>query len=87
MPSPRTLLGPIRLTPAPLPHFVKQRRAAVLPVSSGLAFVPMAAIPSYSATKAAIHSCPMSLRHRLAGTAVEVIEIAPPYVRMEPTGA
>ena len=46
------LLGPIRLTAALLPHLRAQPRAAVLTVSSGLAFVPMAATPTYSATKA-----------------------------------
>ena len=81
------LLGPIRLTAALLPHLLKQSRAAVLTVSSGLAFVPMAATPTYSATKAAIHSYSMSLRHQLAGTSVEVIEIAPPYVQTELMGA
>ena len=81
------LLGPIRLTSALLPHLLQQPRAAVLTVSSGLAFVPMAATPTYCATKAAIHSYSMSLRHQLAGTTTEVIEIAPPYVQTELMGA
>ena len=75
------LLGPIRLTAALLPHLQRQSRSAVLTVSSGLAFVPMALTPTYSATKAAIHSYSMSLRHQLKGTSTEVIEIAPPYVQ------
>ncbi|MFC7051906.1 SDR family oxidoreductase [Hansschlegelia quercus] len=75
------LLGPIRLTAALLPHLLKQPRSAVLTVSSGLAFVPMVATPTYSATKAAIHSYSVALRRQLQGTPVEVIEIAPPYVR------
>jgi uncharacterized oxidoreductase len=49
-------------------------------VSSGLAFIPRAATPTYSATKAAIHSWSESLRHQLAGTSVEVLELAPPAV-------
>jgi uncharacterized oxidoreductase len=80
------LLGPIRLTAALLPHLRAQPRAAVLTVSSGLAFVPMAATPTYSATKAAIHSYSMSLRHQLRQTSVEVIEIVPPYVQTELLG-
>jgi uncharacterized oxidoreductase len=75
------LLGPIRLTAALLPQLQAQPNAAILMVSSGLAFVPMAAAPTYSATKAAIHSYAMSLRHQLRGTKTEVIEIIPPYVQ------
>jgi uncharacterized oxidoreductase len=77
------LLGPIRLTAALLPHLQRQRRAAVVNVTSGLAFVPLALTPTYSATKAALHSYSQSLRHQLRKTAVEVIEIAPPAVRTD----
>jgi uncharacterized oxidoreductase len=74
------LLGPIRLTAALLPHLKTKAAATVVTVSSGLAFVPLAATPTYSATKAAIHSWSQSLRRQLAGTSVEVIEWAPPAV-------
>lgn len=77
------LLGPIRLTAALLPHLKTKARATVVTVSSGLAFVPLAATPTYSATKAAIHSWSQSLRHQLKDTAVEVIEWAPPAVATE----
>ncbi len=80
------LLGPIRLTAALLPHLLKQQRAAILTVSSGLAFVPLATTPTYSASKAAIHSWSMALREQLKATSVEVIEIAPPYVQTELLG-
>ncbi|KUL95663.1 DltE [Bosea sp. WAO] len=80
------LLGPIRLTSALLPHLLKQERAAILTVSSGLAFVPLATTPTYSATKAAIHSWSIALREQLKATSVEVIEIAPPYVQTELLG-
>jgi uncharacterized oxidoreductase len=75
------LLAPIRLTSALLPHFLKAQSATVLTVSSGLAFVPMVATPTYSATKAAIHSYSMALREQLKGTSTDVIEIVPPYVQ------
>jgi uncharacterized oxidoreductase len=75
------LLGPIYLTNALLPHFLKQKVATIMTVTSGLAFVPLVMAPSYSATKAAIHSYTQSLRYQLKDTAVEVIELVPPYVR------
>ncbi|KRE00321.1 oxidoreductase [Bosea sp. Root381] len=80
------LLGPIRLTAALLPHLLKQPQATVMTVSSGLAFVPLAVTPTYSATKAAIHSWSMSLRHQLKGTATQVVELVPPYVQTELRG-
>jgi uncharacterized oxidoreductase len=74
------LLGPIRLTAALLPHLRAQAKATVVNVSSGLAFLPLAATPTYCATKAAIHSYSQSLRFQLRGTSVRVIELAPPAV-------
>lgn len=80
------LLGPIRLTAALLPHLKGRGDAAILTVSSGLAFVPLVLTPTYSATKAAIHSYSQTLRQQLKGSGVEVIEIAPPYVQTELMG-
>ncbi len=77
------LLGPIRLTAALLPHLLAQPRAGIVTVSSGLAFVPLVATPTYCATKAAIHSWSQSLRSQLRDTPVEVLEIAPPAVQTD----
>jgi uncharacterized oxidoreductase len=74
------LLGPIRLTAALLPHLLKQPNSAVMNVTSGLAFVPMAPTPTYCATKAALHSYTQSLRYQLKGTSTQVLELIPPYV-------
>lgn len=79
------LLGPIRLTAGFLPHLQKQRSAAVINVTSGLAFVPFPVTPTYSATKAALHSYSVSLRVHLKDTPVEVIEIIPPAVATDLT--
>ena len=78
------LLGPIRLTAALLPHLTAQPAATVMTVTSGLAFIPLTATPTYNATKAAIHSYTVSLRTQLEGK-VEVIELAPPGVQTDLT--
>lgn len=74
------LLGPIRLTAALLPHLRARPAATVMTVTSGLAFIPLAATPTYNATKAAIHSWTISLRHQLRDAPIEVLELAPPAV-------
>lgn len=80
------LTAPLQLTAALLPHFKKQQHAAIMTVSSGLAFMPLALTPTYCATKAAIHSWTQSLRYQLRNTSVEVLELAPPYVQTELLG-
>ena len=78
------LLGPIRLTNALVDHLAAQPHAAVMKVSSGLAFVPMPGAATYCATKAAVHSYTVSLRVQLAGK-VEVVELIPPGVQTDLT--
>lgn len=82
------LLAPIRVTAAFLSHLAKRRAvpeppSVVINVSSGLAFVPMARYATYCATKAAIHSWTLSLRQQLRSSAVQVLELIPPYVATE----
>jgi len=77
------LLGPIRLTAALLRLLQTQAHSAIVNVSSGLAFVPLAMTPTYCATKAALHSYTQSLRYQLKGTTTEVVELIPPYVQTD----
>ena len=78
------ILGPIRLTNALVDHLTGQPDSVIVMVTSGLAYVPLVAAPTYSASKAAIHSYAVSLRTQLAGRA-EVIEVAPPGVQTDLT--
>lgn len=75
--------APIHLSMLFAPHFSKKEEAAIINVTSGLAFTPMAIAPIYSATKAALHSFTMSLRLQLSSSPVEVIEVAPPAVNTD----
>ncbi|AEI46181.1 SDR family oxidoreductase [Paenibacillus mucilaginosus] len=75
--------APIHLSMLFAPHLAKQDRPAIINVTSGLAFTPMAGAPIYSATKAALHSFTMSLRYQLAPAGIEVIEVAPPAVNTD----
>jgi uncharacterized oxidoreductase len=77
------LLGPIRMTSALIEHLKKQPAATVINVSSGLAFVPLAITAVYSATKAAIHSYTQSMRYKLKGSSVRVLELIPPWVQTD----
>jgi len=80
------LLGTFRVTAVLMPLLLAQPKATIMTVSSGLAFLPIHPNPSYCATKAAVHSWTQSLRYQLRDTAVEVLEIVPPYVQTELTG-
>ena len=77
------LLGPIRLTAALLPLLSRQPRSTIMNVTSGLAFVPGSGVPTYSATKAALHAYTLAMRHQLRRTPVGVIEVIPPYVQTD----
>lgn len=74
------LEAPIHLSMLLIPHFLEQEEATIVNVTSGLAFSPLANVPIYSATKAALHSFTLSLRRQLEGTSIRVVEIAPPAV-------
>lgn len=53
---------------------LSQPKATAINISGGVAFVPMTLTPTYSATKAAIHSWSQSLRFELRDTNVRVLE-------------
>ncbi|MGI4899631.1 MAG: SDR family oxidoreductase [Janthinobacterium lividum] len=77
------VVAPIHLTSLFAQHLATRPEAAIINISSGLAFAPLAFMPVYCATKAAVHSLTLSLRHQLKNTSVKVFEIAPPAVDTE----
>ena len=79
------VMGPMRLIGHLIDHLKQQPTAAIINVTSGLAFVPLAPAAVYCATKAAMHSYTQSLRYNLQGTSVKVLELPPPYVQTELT--
>lgn len=72
------LIGPIQMISQFLPHLKRQKAALIVNVTSGLALVPLAVKPVYSATKAAMHSYTQSLRAQLSRSSVRVVELFPP---------
>ncbi len=74
------LTAPIHLTMLLLPTLLKTENSAVVNISSGLGFVPISIMPIYCATKSAMQSFSISLRHQLKETNVKVFDIAPPIV-------
>ena len=77
------LIAPIHLSAYFIPLLLKKKESAIINVSSGLGFVPIASMPVYCATKAAIHSFTVSLRYQLRDTSIKVFEIVPPAVDTE----
>jgi len=76
-------MGPIRMVSHFLPILQARAEAAIVNVSSGLAFVPLALAPVYSGTKAGLHAWTRSLRYQLQGTGLKVFELMPPLVKTE----
>lgn len=71
------LAGPILVTQVFLRHLLAQPAAAVLNVTSGIAYFAFDKAPVYSASKLGLHSYTQTLRTQLRGTSVEVFEPAP----------
>ncbi len=74
------LAATIHLTQLFAQHLARQTAPVVFVTTSGLAHIPRAAAPVYCATKAALHSYALTLRHQLKALEIEVIEICPPHV-------
>ncbi|HTL83048.1 MAG TPA: SDR family NAD(P)-dependent oxidoreductase [Bacteroidia bacterium] len=74
------LFAPIDLATKFAEHFKTQKEAYIINITSGLSFVPIARVAMYCATKAALHSLTLSLRHELRNTSVKVLEVIPPQV-------
>jgi len=80
------LIGPIRMVKQFLPHLKTKSEAAIMNVSSSLAFVALPISPVYCATKAGLHSFTESLRVQLKNTKVKVFDLAPPATQTELLG-
>jgi uncharacterized oxidoreductase len=80
------LTGQLLLNSALLPQLTQQPSGFIMTVSSGLAFLPWSASPTYNATKAAIHSYTEALRYQLRNTNIDVVELIPPYVQTQLIG-
>lgn len=78
-------LGLAQLTTLYLPNLLAQPEAAIVNISSGLAYVPKQSAPIYSGTKAAVHIFTKSLRWQLEDTSVRVFEVVPPLVETDMT--
>jgi uncharacterized oxidoreductase len=74
------LTGTIRMVHQFLPYLIKKHSAAIVNVSSAIAFMPYSTAPVYSASKAGVHAYSQALRLQLDKTSVKVIELIPPGV-------
>jgi len=77
------LVAPLQLSSLFAPFLSGKPGAAVVNVSSGLAFAPIAAMSVYCASKAAIHSLSLSMRRQFRDLGIAVYEVAPPSVDSE----
>ncbi|WP_128543720.1 SDR family oxidoreductase [Larkinella soli] len=76
-------IAPVHLSSMLSHQLASQPQAAIINITSGLAFAPLAHMPVYCATKAALHSLTLSMRYQFRHTPVQVFEIIPPSVDTE----
>lgn len=78
--------GPVLLTELLLPVLKNQAAAAIVNITSNVSFHPIVILPTYSDTKAALHSHTVALRLGLAkDSAIKVFEVMPSLVDTEAT--
>ncbi|MCX7030841.1 MAG: SDR family NAD(P)-dependent oxidoreductase [Spirochaetes bacterium] len=77
------VVAPLHLASLFAPLLAGKKGAAIVNISSGLAFCPLAFMPVYCASKAAMHSLTLSMRRQLRDLGIAVYEIAPPSVDTE----
>ena len=73
--------GSVHLTSLFLPRFLTLKEAAVVFNTSYFAYAPSVISPTYSASKAFMHSYAITARESLRDTAVQVYEVSPPLVK------
>jgi len=81
------LTGTILLTRRLLPLLRTGRDPLIVMISSGYALLPATRAPTYSATKAGLHSFAMALRRQLLGVGIRVVEVLPPLIDTPATRA
>lgn len=81
------LTGTILLTRRFLPLLRSGRDPLIVMISSGYALLPATRAPTYSATKAGLHSFSMALRRQLLGVGIRVVEVLPPLIDTPATRA
>lgn len=77
------LQAPMHLSMLFISHLLKRKSPAIVNITSGLAFAPLSFMPTYCATKAALHSFTITLRHQLSATPIKVYEVIPPAVNTD----
>ncbi|MET4783268.1 SDR family NAD(P)-dependent oxidoreductase [Glaciihabitans sp. UYNi722] len=73
-------LGTVRVIDAFTPHLIERGGGTIITVSSGIGFLPFPVMPTYAASKAAVHAYSEALRAQLADSGIDVAELVPPAV-------
>ncbi len=78
--------APVRLIEALLPLLKKQPNAAIVNITSNVAFHPLVVLPTYSDAKTALHSHSVALRLTLSSdTNIKVFEVMPSLINTDAT--